>query len=89
MEYTPKELVVAINDLKLNHHFQIFWQMLKDSNEETAEYVANPVLSNGGGMNTSEHLINTGIMRCYRDLLKKIDNPEDFFLEGLDTPEDL
>lgn len=89
MEYTPKELVVAINDLKLNHHFQIFLQMLKDSNEETAEYVANPILSNGGGMNTSEHLINTGIMRCYRDLLKKIDKPEDFFLEGLDTPEDL
>jgi len=86
MEYTNEELVVAINDLKTNHHFQVFLQMLKDSNEETADYVANPVLSNGGGMNTSEHLINTGIMRCYRDLLKKIDTPEDYFQVGLDTP---
>jgi hypothetical protein len=86
MEYTNKELVVAINDLKTNHHFQVFLQMLKDSNEQTAECVADPELFNGGGVNTSEHLIHTGIMRCYRDLLKKIDTPEDYFQVGLDTP---
>lgn len=79
MEYNSKELVVAINDLKTNHHFQIFWQMLKDLNEMSVDYVANPALSSKGEVSTSEHLINTGVMRCYRDLLKRIDKPEDFF----------
>lgn len=53
--------------------------MLKDLNEMSVDYVANPALSSKGEVSTSEHLINTGVMRCYRDLLKRIDKPEDFF----------